>query len=237
MLCTVQNNAMASTVSQYRGRLDADEIAEGINAANRNARRLYEDAKILFDTKRYPSSAALAILSIEESGKIPILRRLAVATDGDEVDECWRAYRWHTEKNVSWILPDLLAAGARRLDDFRPLFDDDSDHPELLDQVKQLALYSDCLNEGHWSEPADVVDDEFADSLVKIAGVFIKDEEVGEREIELWIEHLSPVWRTTDKQMKQGLERWYDEMQKEGLAPEGVNEMRQFVREGIDIKE
>ncbi|MFQ5903786.1 MAG: AbiV family abortive infection protein, partial [Candidatus Binatia bacterium] len=38
-------------------------MAAGINAATRNARRLYEDAIILLNEKRYPSAAGLAILS------------------------------------------------------------------------------------------------------------------------------------------------------------------------------
>ncbi len=51
-------------LSQYAGSLDAAQIAQGINAARRNARRLAEDAKLLLETARYPSATALAILSI-----------------------------------------------------------------------------------------------------------------------------------------------------------------------------
>lgn len=224
---------MSVDLDSYYGHLEAEEIADGMNAANRNARRLWTDAEILIEAERYPSAAALAVLSIEESGKISILRQSAVAQDDKEVNECWQAYRWHTEKNVSWLLPDLVAEGASRLDDFAPLFDEDSDHPELLDRVKQLALYSDCVEDGHWSEPDEVIGEELASSLVQIAGVFIRDEEIDEREVELWIEHLSPVWKTTDGLMKLGLEQWYEEMQEEGLAPEGVNEMRKFIRKGF----
>ncbi len=56
-------------LSQYKGELNATEITLGINAARRNATRLAEDASLLIDNKRYPSGLALAILSIEESGK------------------------------------------------------------------------------------------------------------------------------------------------------------------------
>lgn len=228
---------MSVDLNSYHGYLEAEEIAEGMNAANRSARRLWKDAKILLKAERYPSAVALAILSIEESGKISILRRLAVAQDDDEVNDCWRAYRWHTEKNVSWLLPDLVAEGARCLDDFTPLFDENSDHPELLDRVKQLAFYSDCVEGRHWSEPSKVIDEELASSLIPIAGIFVRDEEISEREVEIWIKHLSPVWRTTDGLMKMGAERWYEEMQKEGLAPEGVNKAKKFIWEGIELDE
>jgi AbiV family abortive infection protein len=119
-----------------------------MNAAGRNAERLCDDASLLLQEARYPSAAALAALSIEEAGKLSILRRLAVARDEEEVAECWRNYRWHTKKNIAWLLPQLVADGARRLDDFSPLFDGESDHPELLDQVKQISFYSDCLGIG-----------------------------------------------------------------------------------------
>ena len=39
-----------------------------------NAYRLWEDAKLLFDARRYPSSLALSVLSLEESGKYYILK-------------------------------------------------------------------------------------------------------------------------------------------------------------------
>lgn len=58
-----------SQLQQYRGPLTAKEIAEGIAAAQNNARRLVADAKCLLATGRYPSATGLAILAIEEAGK------------------------------------------------------------------------------------------------------------------------------------------------------------------------
>ena len=49
-----------------------------MNAARRNARRLAEDAKLLLEAGRYPTATALAVLSIEESGKMSILRGFCV---------------------------------------------------------------------------------------------------------------------------------------------------------------
>jgi AbiV family abortive infection protein len=204
-----------------------------MNAAGRNAERLCDDASLLLQEARYPSAAALAALSIEEAGKLSILRRLAVARDEEEVAECWRNYRWHTKKNIAWLLPQLVADGARRLDDFSPLFDGESDHPELLDQVKQISFYSDCLGNRHWSEPEDVVDKELATSLVKTAQILVPRREVSKKEIELWIKHLKPVWNLSDKLAKQALEDWYEDMQRHGLAAERRNRMRRFIRTGF----
>jgi len=49
-----------------------------MNAATRNARRLAADARLLLDAGRLPTAAALATLSIEETGKVSILREIAV---------------------------------------------------------------------------------------------------------------------------------------------------------------
>ena len=168
---------MKKKLSQYRGPLRPAQIASGINAAKVNAKRLHEDAKILLKVKRYPSAASLAILSIEESGKVSILRSLSVARNEKDVKESWQQYRSHTKKNVAWLLPDLVAKGARKLDDLKSLFDENSDHPYILDQLKQLGFYTDCLGEAHWSIPDDIIDEQLSNMLVKISGLFIKNKE------------------------------------------------------------
>ncbi|PNV28115.1 hypothetical protein xavtCFBP7764_12370, partial [Xanthomonas citri] len=84
-------------------------------------------------------------LGVSEAGKVSILRALAVARTDDEVRGCWKDYRSHTHKNYAWISPQLFASGARQLDHFRPMFGEGSDHPALLDNLKKLGFYTDCL--------------------------------------------------------------------------------------------
>jgi AbiV family abortive infection protein len=117
---------------EYRGSLDAAAVAEGINAANRNARRLVADAKLLLDAERYPSAAALAALAIEESGKVAILRALAVAKSPEELRAQWRRYRDHRSKNGAWILPSLVAQGARQLHHLGEIVGGSSRCPRLV---------------------------------------------------------------------------------------------------------
>ena len=72
-----------------------------INAASHNAVRLVGDADLLLESERFPS-VALAILAKEEAWKVAILRELAVAQEDDKaLDNCWRDYRRHIEKNVA----------------------------------------------------------------------------------------------------------------------------------------
>lgn len=87
-------------LNTYRGPLSAAEISAGMNAANANALRLVEDAKVLLAAGRIPTAASLAALSIEESGKTSILRQLATAASKDEITTAWKGYRSHTRKNV-----------------------------------------------------------------------------------------------------------------------------------------
>ena len=102
-------------------------------------------------------------------------------------------HRSHRSKNVTWILPELAAKGARTLDELRPATDKDAEHTVTLDNLKQLSLYTDCLGAGHWAEPERVVDRALAQTLVAIAYVLARPKTVTSTEIELWNKHMRPV--------------------------------------------
>ncbi len=65
---------MKKKLDAYRGKLTPKQIAHGMNVAATNAQRLASDAEALLDAKRFPTAASLAILSIEEAGRILILQ-------------------------------------------------------------------------------------------------------------------------------------------------------------------
>lgn len=219
----------------YRGRLSPAQIAAGINAADENARRLAADAEILLASNRFPTAASLAILAIEEAGKASVLKGLALARSQAEIGEEWTRYRSHTSKNVGWIIPELAAKGARKLSDLKPVFDESSEHPFIIDQVKQLGLYTDCLGSAHWSVPVDVVDQKLATTLVHTARVLTSSRrECTKKEVELWIEYVGPAWQKKDQgEMERAVIDWYAAMQRAGLLEQGPNGMEQFVRVGI----
>lgn len=224
---------MKKKLDAYRGKLNATQVAAGMNAASENAKRLAEDALLLLEAGRIPTAASVAILSIEEAGKVSILRALALTTTDEQTLDEWRNYRSHTKKNVTWILPQLAANGARKLDDLMPIFHVDSEHPYILDQLKQLGFYTDCLGKAHWSRPGEVIDESLAKMLVQTAQILAKGSRVTEREIELWIKHVGPVWKKDPAWMKQALVNWYADMQQHGLAADGNNKMEQFIEEEI----
>jgi AbiV family abortive infection protein len=214
----------------YKGRLTPAQIAEGMNAASENANRLVADAFVLLGAGCVPSALALATLAIEEAGKVPILRRLAVAMSNAECAGAWKEYRSHTSKNVMWTFPSLFAAGARTLEDFRQLFSSDAEHPYILDQLKQIALYTDCLGEAHWSIPHEVIDESLARGVTNIAKILAGSPTHTEEEVALWIEHMAPAFASKDLAfMKQALVRWHDAMKKNGLRGDGPSEFGSFV--------
>jgi len=203
------------------------------NFVNESLTQDTRDASLLFEAGRFPSAASLAILSIEESGKVSILRSLALAKTNEDTADAWRDYRSHTKKNVSWLLPQLMGQGAKKLDDLKPLFDPSSDHPYVLDQLKQIGFYTDCLGRAHWSVPQQVIDRSLAKMLIKVAKIFARGKKVSKTEIDLWIKHIGPVWKRDLSWMKQALCNWYREMQDAGLAPADENEMERFIKGGL----
>ncbi|WP_324806373.1 AbiV family abortive infection protein [Sphingomonas sp. LY29] len=165
---------------------------DGIGAAQANAERLIEDARLLLEAGRYPSATALAILAMEERGKVIILRRLALSSDERALKEGWRDYRNHRAKNAGWIIPSLVADGARTMDALAAAVDKDGEHAIILDSLKQVAVYTDCLGNRNWSAPSEVIDADLAKTMLRTAEMMWGARPVLLREIELWAEVVGP---------------------------------------------
>ena len=200
-----------------------------MNAARRNARRLSDDARSLLDIDRYPSAAALAILSIEESGKVSILRGLALASDEAHRRQLWREFKHHGSKNVAWIIPQLVNQGARTLESLRLAADRSAEHTEFLEEVKQKSLYADFDSNSSWNEPQDLVDEALAGYLVDTAESLTNEGVVTEREIELWIEYMGPTYGAQLEHQQISLSKWYAAMRQEGLWEEGSIPLESFL--------
>lgn len=218
-----------SRLPQLRSPLTVAQIAEGMRRAVENAARLAEDADTLLKNGRVPSAVALAILSIEESGKVSILRQMAIAEADKEWQQLWKAYRSHTKKNALWLFGELVHKGARTLDEFGPLFDQESDHPDILDQMKQLCIYTDCFTNTKWSSPDEVDIKGLAPYLVKMAQVLGKPKAVTAAEVELWRKHLLPVKGAPMNVQKQAVAAWFHEMKLLGLSEASPEEVETFL--------
>lgn len=214
---------------QYRGELTSTQIAEGMTRSIENAKRLAEDADILLKLGRVPSAVALAILSIEESGKVAILRQMAIATEQKEWTELWKSYRSHTKKNILWTFGELVQNGARTLDELHPLVEPESDHPKILDQMKQLSIYTDCFKDAKWSSPSEVELHAIAPYLVKLAEILGRARSITLEEIQLWQKYLLPVKNAPIAMQKAAVAAWFHEMQLFGLSEASLEEIEAFL--------
>jgi AbiV family abortive infection protein len=216
-------------LQQYYGTLTPGQVADGMNFARRNASRLLADAKLLFASSHLPGALLLAILSIEESGKTNILRSIAITQDARELKTLWKEYRSHTKKNVFGLMPELVRKGARKLEDFQPIFDPTLKHPQQIEKLKQLATYTDCYMDGIWSEPILVVEKETVEYMIGTAEILLSTHEVTTREVELWITHVGPVWKHDMETMKKAVADWYAIMQSEGLFDDEKGDINAFL--------
>lgn len=218
---------------QYNQKLSPERAAEGINAAIVNSKALLDDALLLFDNERYERAVALSILAIEEAGKPSIIRSILLEDDPKSLKKEWQNYRRHTEKNTNWIVPELVSKGARHIKELRQTVDKDSDHTQLLDNLKQLAFYSDAFSKCKWSIPKNVVDKDLAKSILEIAKIMVGKDTKGmtsEAELILWVKHLKPVWKKDMFKMKQALINCYQEAEELGLMEKGItNNMVEFL--------
>jgi len=214
-------------LKKYSGPLSASEIADGIAAAQANADRLIQDAKLLAAAERHPSAAALAILAIEERGKVTVLRHMALASDEQALRDAWRDYRSHRAKNTGWIIPTLFADGARTLAQLAPAIEKDAEHAFVLDALKQVAVYTDCLGERHWSIPAEVIDAEVAKSMIANAEAMWGSRAVSPRELELWREIVAPEYARPG--MAAALVRFQNALHAEGLHPDRGESLQAFM--------
>jgi AbiV family abortive infection protein len=157
----------------FGGHLKPEVIAAGINLVRKNGRRLAQDARLMFEHKRYASALGLAVLAIEEQGKERMLRDLAVLRPAESPAELWKDFRDHLEKNRTWILPYVAAdqphPTLKSLNE--AIFNENADHPLVLEWAKQTAIYVDCVGAGEWQDPEEMISESDATAVVQLAEV------------------------------------------------------------------
>lgn len=220
---------MSKKLKQWKNTLSASEIADGMNVATANAVRLLKDAELLFQVGSFPTACSIAILAIEEAGKISILRELSVASDGKDVKEAWRSYRSHTHKNVMWMFPSLVQSGKNTLDSLTEQLERGSEATVMLDDLKQIGFYTDCLGNRNWSVPNEVIDENSATDILKIARILCRDRTYSKKEVDLWVKHMKPVKGCAINLEKQALNEWFIEMQAQGLIEEHSTKFSDFI--------
>lgn len=216
-----ESKRLAVTTTLYQAALSPSDVVAGMNAALRNARRLVSDAELLLSAGRWPTAASLAILSMEEAGKIVVLRRMAITSHPAGLKAAWKDYRSHQAKLKG---PIGINPEGKSMADPTVLATAVQEHAQLvagLDVLKQSGFYTDCIpsDKGQpiWEEPARKITEEQARELVACARLVTPKSDVSLRDVELFVEHLGPVWGTAA--MTAGWRKWVGAMDSEGLLP------------------
>ena len=133
--------------------LGSDSIIDGMIACAANSKKLAADANRLYARRRYSTAAALAIMSLEESGKVLLLSvALSETLRGNSPDwnEFWKAWRSHKLKDMSASVLDLGVHGADAASlAIRTMILQD------LPRMREQCLYVDRA-EGRWTRPESV---------------------------------------------------------------------------------
>ncbi|MGN6381394.1 MAG: AbiV family abortive infection protein [Dyella sp.] len=189
-----------------------------------NGLRLLEDARILRAGGRYPSATALALLAIEEFGKVSAIRAVFIAQNAEELRSSWRNFRSHKAKNVMWPASEMDWSKSEVLRNVFSLSNPKSPLPEFGDLVKQLSLYVDLLASGEWWVPERDVHVDLAEKFVAsaeyLARICAAD---SKEELELYAEAIKRYPERTLASAEAMLVYHYEQLQEAGLRPLGPN--------------
>jgi AbiV family abortive infection protein len=154
---------------------DLDALGEFALAAARNARRLLDDAELLFSRGRWPSAYSLAVLAFEEAGKAWMCVFAMMVPD--EVRPDWPygdLIAGHVDKLLAaHAMAHILAAASTGQDVITSLADIGENLDELArghNQAKQRGLYADLLD-GTVREPSSITKDEARRMLAIVRGL------------------------------------------------------------------
>jgi AbiV family abortive infection protein len=143
------------TTAAVEGFPSDEQTAIGLNLCFTNADSLRAEAQLLHDNDFTARAFALAVLALEELGKIPLLfhglklRR----TPGADPKRFWRELRRHTDKQEVWAAYGSLLAVAKNRD--AAYFEDrlPAEIGNHLDDAKQRCIYTEFEN-GRFEDPA-----------------------------------------------------------------------------------
>lgn len=194
--------------------------------ALKNAHRLALDAQLMLGFDSYPTAASLAILSIEEVGKVGILRSFALARSADELRTWWRRFRTHTWKSNLAHIPTHPLRNKLTLASLAEIASPDGPEAGLFNVVKQIGFYTDFIEGNIWMSPEAMIDERLATGLVPNANQLCRMRDVTNREMELW---FSIVGMAPRSEILSALVCWHAKMVEEGLVRQPHDQFERFI--------
>lgn len=118
----------------------------------KNAQSLSFDALLLKEHNRLSRSISLAVLAIEEIGKMEIVRRIFRCKDSNQRAKLWNDFRNHKAKNNQWVFYYLKINNATKKD-YDDIVGKGKNASNFLDGLKMSAFYVDIDNKGKIYSP------------------------------------------------------------------------------------
>jgi AbiV family abortive infection protein len=176
----------------FRNEISADQIVNGVESIERNARELLDDARFLLENGRYARAMSLAIIAYEEAAKsLTALHLYAVQADEKVRKKVWKDYRSHVYKaspmgaSFAGIAKDSIEFAINKPESFfkngKDAIDSDfenalekykslQDKGRIANKLKQHGLYADIYeHEGvdFWMAPSEFVSSDMAKRIVE----------------------------------------------------------------------
>lgn len=165
-----QEDFMHNFIFSFSGKpIDRKQIATGMYLCYMNARDLLDEAKLLKENGHYARALSLAILVLEELGKIPILCNMILCRPDDSKtwNQLWKELQSHRVK-----LEIITVYGKQLLKKLGKGFKSElpAGIEPLIDKLKQLGFYVN-FHEDQFVLPQDFAKDNYQwlDWLLMIA--------------------------------------------------------------------
>lgn len=215
-----------NNLKQYEGNLTPFEAATGIQTARLNALDLIVTSELLYNRQRYAHSIAMATLSIEEAGKVPILLSIFLGL-GQPTKKQWQDYRRHTAKTktLNIAIESRIAAVFPEIDkETRNQLGKNGPNPSDIELNKQLSLYSDCFvtSDGVvWHIPQNLDWKDQAWALLNEAKALAHGlRDYPPEELAVWLQYAQKA-KADGKQFAEVFKPLHDELLKRGFIKEG----------------
>lgn len=221
---------------QHWGSLSAEKVAEGMNAAFRNAQELYDEAEILFKQGRFARAASLAVLSIEEVGKVFLLPLLLTMTNKKHLKLIWKGYRNHKNKNNHVHLQMIKGAPLPLTRHSIPPSQSIDRWSDGMEDLKQIGFYTDCTTTKEWGIPSDTIKEAHAAQVMNIASNSLTkyrglDSFGSVPFLQIWSRHASGIMDMNEDQKHAAFIAVFDEAEKASLIEPGSREaMEAFLK-------
>ncbi len=210
----------------YSGNLTATQAASAMQAARMNALDLMDTAAILHDLKRFAHSVFFSTLAIEEAGKLPVILSIFLGFN-EARSNLWRAYRQHRAKTLGLNIsvearvrvnfPQIPELAVKEIGRAGP-------RPDELEFAKQMAVYSDCLEEAgdmvcHLPRNSDWRNNAW-ERLCEAQAIIHGLRDYPPDELEIWLKHAKQV-QSKGEDYEYMLKPLHDELMEKGLLKEG----------------